>query len=202
MIKILIATHNAYKRDEIKALMKDVEEIKVLNYDDLKAEPPMVVEDGKSFRQNAVKKAVIVSKFFNGLVVSDDSGLEVKALGGRPGIRSARFARINATDKENNEKLLKLLEKTPEDERNARFVCSIALAIKGKLLEYFEGAVSGKLLFESKGSNGFGYDPLFVPDGHDKTFAEITATYKNRISHRAQALTQLKEAITKHLKDG
>jgi len=103
-----------------------------MNLRDLSVAPPVIVEDGKTFRQNAIKKAIITSKFFKGLVLADDSGLEVSALGGKPGIRSARFARTNATDEENNAKLLKLLEKVPGDNRIARFVCNIALAEKGQ----------------------------------------------------------------------
>ncbi len=201
MTEILIATHNANKRREIKALLKGFDKVKVLNLDDLESSPPMIVEDGKTFRQNAIKKAVITSKFFKGLVLADDSGLEVTALDGKPGVRSARFARVKATDKENNEKLLKLLEDTPEKKRKARFVCHIVLAERGHLLVSVEGVVRGEVLSAPKGKNGFGYDPLFVPTGGKKTFAEMTATYKNRISHRSLALAKLKKSIGKYLKN-
>lgn len=200
MMKILVATHNSKKRREIKALLKDFKGIKVMNLDDLDVAPPNIIEDGKTFRQNAVKKAVTTSKFFDGLVLADDSGLQVDALHGSPGVRSARFARTNATDDENNKKLLKLLEKTLEKNRTAQFVCHIALASKGNLLESFEGAAKGKIILKKKGSNGFGYDPVFVPKGHEKTYAEMSPLYKNKISHRGLALKKLKRSIRKYLK--
>lgn len=198
MTKILVATGNNKKREEMETLLKDLGEAEIFNFKDMPGDPPMVVENGKTFRENAVKKAVIVSKFFDGLVVADDSGLVVDALHGRPGVRSARFARVKATDGENTAKLLKLLEKIPQHLRQARFVCHIALSKDGTLLESFEGKVEGKIAFAPKGENGFGYDPVFIPDGHDKTFAEMDASYKNRISHRAEALNKLKEVISKY----
>jgi len=201
MTKILIATHNSKKRKELKALLKSFKGIKILNLDDLDVVPPIIVEDGKTFRQNAVKKALTISRFFDGLVLADDSGLQVDVLDGRPGVRSARFARKKATDTENNKKLCKLLDKVPEKNRNARFVCHIALASEGTLLGSFEGAIQGKIILKKRGNNGFGYDPLFVPKESKKTFAEMTAAYKNRISHRALALRKLKKAIQKYLKN-
>ncbi len=201
MIKMLIATHNSKKRQELKSLLRDYPAIKVMNLDDLNVAPPIIVEDGKTFRQNAVKKAVTISRFFDGLVLADDSGLVVDALDGKPGVRSARFARKKATDEENNKKLLKLLASTPEKNRHAKFVCHIALASKGILLNSFEGAVKGSILFEPKGKNGFGYDPVFMPKGYSKTFAEMAASYKNRISHRGLALRKLKRSIKKYLKN-
>jgi XTP/dITP diphosphohydrolase len=200
MTKILIATHNTKKRHELKALLKGFNGIKVINLDDLDVAPPIIVEDGRTFRQNAVKKAVTLSRFFDGLVLADDSGLEVDALHGKPGVRSSRFARKKATDDENNRKLQKLLAKVPQKKRQARFVCHIACARKGILLGSFEGIVKGKVLSSSRGENGFGYDPLFMPEGHEKTFAEMTPSYKNRISHRAHALRKLKKSIKKYLK--
>jgi len=198
MTEILIATFNENKRREIKALFTGYRKIKIMMLNDLKIHPPMIVEDGKTFRQNAVKKAVIMSRFFDGFVVADDSGLEVAVLNGKPGIRSARFARVNATDTENNAKLLNLLENVPIEKRTARFVCHIAFAKNGKLLDSFEGQISGKILFEGRGGNGFGYDPLFVPDRHEKTLAEMSPGYKNRISHRAGALKEFKKVSHKY----
>ncbi|MCK5450778.1 MAG: RdgB/HAM1 family non-canonical purine NTP pyrophosphatase [Candidatus Omnitrophica bacterium] len=199
MTNILIATHNLNKRKEIKTLLKDFSNIKVLSLDDIKIDPPRIVEDGKTFRQNAVKKAVITSQFVDGLVLADDSGLVLDILGGKPGVRSARFARKHATDIENNKKLLKLLEKMDGEKRAAKFVCHITLATKGKLLENFEGVIWGMITKKGRGQNGFGYDPIFVPDGYNKTFAQMTAAYKNKISHRALALKQLKEHIQKYI---
>ena len=199
MTKILIATHNDKKRKELKTLLKDFNGIKVMNLDDLDVLPPIIVEDGRTFRQNAVKKAVTMSRFFEGLVIADDSGLEVDALGGNPGVRSARFARMKATDLENNQKLLKLLTNILEKNRNARFVCYLALASNGTLLDSFEGTVKGKILTKSKGQNGFGYDPLFIPNGHKNTFAEMSQARKNSMSHRGLALKKLKKSIKKYL---
>lgn len=198
-MKLLIATHNGNKRKEIKELLKDIKKIEVMIIDDLEKEPPIVVEDGKTFRQNAVKKALTLSRFFDGLVLADDSGLEVEGLGGKPGVRSARFARAKATDKENNQKLLKLMAKISEKERGARFVCNLALARDGHLLETFEAAVNGKIMDAPKGKNGFGYDPLFMPRNKKQTFAEMTPEEKNKISHRALALKKFKTAVKKYL---
>ncbi len=199
MTNILVATSSKHKRKEIKMLLKDFPSINVIGLEDLEPKAPVIVEDGKTFRQNAVKKAVITSKFFDGLVLADDSGLQVDALGGRPGVRSSRFARKKATDKENNKKLLKLLEKIEDKRRTAKFVCHIALAAKGSLMENFEGVIKGSITKKTRGQSGFGYDPLFLPNGHKKNFAQMTAAYKNRISHRALALNQLKKAINKYL---
>ena len=199
MTEILVATHNHKKRRELRALLKEFKRIKVLDLDDLETAAPNVVEDGKTFRQNAVKKAVTVSKFFKGLVLADDSGLEVDALEGKPGVRSARFARARATDEENNEKLTKLLEDVPSSKRSARFVCHLALARKGALLGNFEGVVRGRILKRSRGNNGFGYDPLFLPEKFKKTYAEMSPSYKNKISHRGVALKKLKKSIRKYL---
>ena len=199
MTRILVATHNKNKRRELKALLKEFKDVKVMNLDDLKVQPPIIVEDGRTFRQNSVKKAVTISRFFDGFVLADDSGLEVDALHGKPGVRSARFARKNATDKENNRKLLNLLESVPEKNRRARFVCNISLARDGILLGNYEGVAKGCVIFKPKGSKGFGYDPLFIPQRHEKTYAEMTSSYKNRISHRAVALKKLKRSIRKYL---
>lgn len=200
MIKLLIATHNIKKRLELKELLKECGNVKVISWDDVEIDPPIIVEDGKTFRQNAVKKAVTVSRFFDELVMSDDSGLEVDSLHGKPGIRSARFARKHATDAENNKKLLKLLNKVPGKDRSARFVSCIALAREGMLLDTFEGIVKGEVALKPRGRNGFGYDPLFIPKGYSLTFAEMPAEDKNQISHRAIALKKLKEYLTCKIK--
>ena len=196
-MKVLLATHNKHKRREIQALLKGFKDVKVLNLNDLKTQMPTIVEDGKSFRQNAVKKAVTMSKFYDGLVLADDSGLEVDALYGRPGVRSARFARAKATDDENVNKLLNLMKKVPEAKRKACFVCCIALSENGVLLGTYQGDIKGEILYETRGENGFGYDPVFIPKGYDRTFAEMDAILKNKISHRAVALNKFKKAMSK-----
>lgn len=199
MKKLLLATRNSNKKKEIKKLLSSFKDLEIMDMDDPGIRFPIIVENGKTFRQNAIKKAVITSKFFDGLVLSDDSGLKVNAIQGKPGVRSARFARKNATDKENNRKLMKLMQKKPGLDRSAEFVCTLALAEAGRLLETIEGKVKGKISEKAKGKNGFGYDPLFIPEGHQKTFAQMTGKYKNGISHRALALKEFKKVLRKYL---
>ncbi|KJJ85121.1 Ham1-like protein [Candidatus Omnitrophus magneticus] len=198
-MNILVATGNENKRKEIESILQDIKDIVIMKYTDLKIPPPKIIEDGKTFRENAIKKSVTVSKFFSGLVIADDSGLEVDALLGKPGVRSARFARINATDEENNKKLLNLMGKIETNKRSARFVCYLALSKNGKLLETSQGEIDGSILTAPKGQKGFGYDPLFVPNGYEKTFAEMGTALKNKISHRSQALKNIKPLIFKYI---
>ena len=160
---------------------------------------PDVVENGKTFRWNSIKKAVTISKFLKAFVIADDSGLMVWAIGGKPGVRSARFSGPNAADKDNNKKLLGLMKNVPAVKRKATFVCAIALADSGKLIGTVEGRCNGRLQYEPKGENGFGYDPLFVPNGYKRTFAEMKPGFKNRISHRSKALEKAKKVIERYL---
>jgi XTP/dITP diphosphohydrolase len=154
-------------------------------------------ETGHTFADNAVLKAVTVSKdrqLRDRLVIADDSGLEVEALGGAPGIYSARYAGERATDRENVEKLLNELC-ARNGNRSARFCCVIALVRNGKLLRTVEGAVEGEIVDLPRGANGFGYDPVFQPNGFEQTFAEMAPELKNKISHRAKAIATLREAL-------
>jgi XTP/dITP diphosphohydrolase len=189
-MQLIIATRNAHKTREIQRILGPA-----FTVSDLSAHPkiPEVRETGKSFEENAILKAVGASGHLPGFIVADDSGLEVDALGGAPGIFSARYAGENATDKENIEKLLGELAQNRADEtnRSARFRCVIALARQGKLLGTFEGIVEGTIVERASGSHGFGYDPLFVPRGFEATFAELPAEVKNTISHRAKAIRGL-----------
>ena len=154
-----------------------------------------IVEDGKSFFENAMKKAKTVSEKTGLLAIADDSGLEVDALGGRPGIYSARFAGENATDKENNERLLMEMKDIPLEKRGAQFRCvMVAYRPDGKWIKT-EGICRGTITTEPRGEKGFGYDPVFLPEGHDKTMAELSMEEKNRISHRGKALAALKKEI-------
>ena len=198
MKNIVIATRNENKKRELEKLLKGLR-VKVLKLSDLGIHPPHVIEDGKTFRQNAIKKAVTFSRYIKGMVLADDSGLAVDALGGKPGIRSSRFARANATDSENNKKLLNLMRNIPASGRRATFVCSIAIAEDGNLIGKAEGKCRGLIGFEPKGKNGFGYDPLFTPKRYKRTFAELSPGFKNRISHRAGALKKAKAIIRKFL---
>src|SRR5262245_50379824 len=162
---------------------------------DLQAYPEIadIPETENSFEGNAKLKAVAASKQLPGLVIADDSGLEVDALGGAPGIYSARYAGANATDGDRINKLLGELERVcaTEDPRRARFRCVVALARNGNLLGTFEGIVEGRITDELRGDSGFGYDPIFVPDGFDQTFGELPSEMKNTISHRAKAIRAL-----------
>jgi len=151
---------------------------------------PEVDETGATFRENAVLKAEAASRHFGPdvEVMADDSGLEVDALDGAPGVRSARFAGEKATDRENLELLLARLKGVPADKRTARFRCVIALARGGQLLKTFDGVCEGRIGEIPHGSGGFGYDPVFIPEGATRTFAELSSEEKHRISHRARAL--------------
>jgi len=198
MRHLVIATTNKNKQRELEKLLKGLK-VKVSNLSDLDTGVPHIIEDGRTFRQNAIKKALTFSRYIEGLILADDSGLKVDALGGKPGVRSSRFAHNRATDKENNAKLLKLTKNTSVAKRGATFVCVIAVAERGNLLGISEGKCSGKIGFEPKGKNGFGYDPLFTPKGYKKTFAELKPEVKNTISHRARALKGAKPIVRKYL---
>ena len=190
MKRLLLATRNAHKAREIQEILGPEWKLP-----DLTAYPEIseIIESGKSFEENAKLKAIAVSKELPGLIIADDSGLEVEALGGAPGIYSARYAGKNATDKQNVEKLLSELTRAgaKTHQRKARFRCVIVLARSGKLLATFHGAVEGTIVDRPRGSRGFGYDPIFVPNGFEQTFAELPAEAKNRISHRAKAIRAL-----------
>jgi len=190
MKRLLLATRNAHKAREIQEILGPEFELR-----DLTAYPEIseIVESGKSFEENAKLKAIAVSKELPGLIIADDSGLEAEALVGAPGIYSARYAGKNATDKQNVKKLLSELSGAgaKTHQRKARFRCVIALARASKLLDTFNGAVEGTIADSPRGSRGFGYDPIFVPNGFEQTFAELPAELKNRISHRAKAIRAL-----------
>ena len=198
MKKLVIATTNKKKKRELKALFKGLN-IKLLSPDDFK-NIPKIKEDGGTFKENAAKKAVITSKFTNELTMADDSGLEVDALGGRPGVFSARFSGRGADDLKNNKKLLRMLGHVPSCSRKAAFKCVIAIAKNGVLLKIVEGKCRGQIGFEMRGESGFGYDPLFIFRELGKTFAELDLKIKNQISHRARALGKAKKFIACYFK--
>src|SRR5205809_2595317 len=190
MQQLIVATHNPNKTREIQQILGPRFEVR-----DLSAYPEIseTVESGKSFEENAKLKAIAVSKKLSGLIIGDDSGLEVAALGGVPGIYSARYAGAKARDKENIDRLLEELTRigAKRDQRRARFRCVLALARNGQMLGMFQGIVEGSIVDQSRGLHGFGYDPIFVPNGFEQTFAELRAEVKNRISHRAKAIHDL-----------
>ena len=180
MAYIVAATANAHKVDEYRKLLEgqNVELKSLLDYPGF----PGVEENGRSFIENAGIKALAACKYCDVPAFADDSGLEVEALDGRPGIYSARYA---PTDKERIARLLD--EMKGQTNRRARFVCAIAIAINGEVIETFEGEVKGSIVDAPRGADGFGYDPIFLPDGYDQTFGEMPQELKNRISHRAAA---------------
>ncbi len=180
----MASTKNRHKLEEFKKLLggQEVEIVSPLSYE----EPfPEVVEDGETFEENAVKKALAANEYIDMPAFADDSGLMVEALDGAPGINSSRFAGPDATDADRIEKLLKELE--GKENRKAKFVCVIAIANRGEVIETFTGEICGTIADAPRGDHGFGYDPVFVPDGFDKTFAELGAEVKDKISHRAKA---------------
>jgi XTP/dITP diphosphohydrolase len=194
--QLLIATCNAHKTHEFAEILG--EEFEASDLSSVTG-ASQIEETGRTFEENAILKAVTVSQDRSALgrfVVADDSGLEVDALEGAPGIYSARYAGDEASDQANVEKLLRELTRhAPTTQRTARFRCVIALARDGKSLGTFEGIVEGVIVDLARGANGFGYDPIFVPQGFDKTFAELSAEAKNKISHRAKAIAKLREAL-------
>jgi len=198
-MKLVVATRNKDKLKEIKTLLKGLP-IKVISLNSFK-DVPEVIEDGKTLEANARKKAIQVSRHLKKLAVADDSGLEVPVLGNRPGVYSARFSGKGATYSSNNKKVLRLLKGTPISKRTACFRCVIAVADKGKVVGIADGRCRGRIGFEPKGRAGFGYDPIFVPNGHKKTFAEMGLKKKNRISHRGKALVKAKKLIIDFLDD-
>jgi XTP/dITP diphosphohydrolase len=189
-MQLIVATRNAHKTREIEQILGSEWAVR-----DLTAHPEIseITESGTSFEENAKLKAIAVSKKLPGLVIADDSGLEVEALRGAPGIHSARYAGANASDKEKIAKLLSGLAKVDAkiNQRCARFRCVVAVARGGQVLATFEGVVEGKIAEQPRGSEGFGYDPVFIPDGFKETFAELPEEVKNDISHRAKAIREL-----------
>jgi len=195
MQTLVVATKNAHKTDEIRAVLTGVFEVH-----DLCSHPeiPAPEETGETFAANAALKALSASQHFSGWILADDSGLSVDALQGAPGIYSARYAGAGATDAQNRERLLADLRSFSEPtHRKARFQCVLALARAGEIHGLFEGVVEGVLLCEEQGGGGFGYDSLFVPEGYTESFGVLSADVKNAISHRSRALAAFRQWIDK-----
>jgi len=192
-MKIVFASRNEGKIKEISYMLEgmDIELVSLNNY----ANVPEIAEDGKSFLENALKKARIVSGCTGETVLADDSGLQVDILGGEPGIYSSRYAGENATDEENIAKLLSRLKDIPQEKRAASFCCVLVLYRKDNSYDYFEGKWRGQIIDMPRGGNGFGYDPIFMVPDLKMTAAELPAEIKNKISHRGQAFAQLKESL-------
>lgn len=198
--RLILSTGNKNKVMEIKDILKDLP-IEVLSKDDLGFKNFDVEENGKTLEENAIKKAKELKKKVNGMVMADDTGLFVDYLNGEPGINSARYSGEDATDEKNIEKLLKKLEGVPMEKRKAQFKTVIALITEDDRTITVEGVCKGYIGFEKKGESGFGYDPLFIVDGYGKTFAELGEDIKNKISHRAKALENLRKEIGNILED-
>jgi XTP/dITP diphosphohydrolase len=193
VIEFVVATRNRHKTREIQNILGPDFTVRDL----VDIEVPEVRENGTSFEENAKLKALAASRQLPGLVIADDSGLEVNALGGAPGIYSARYAGTNATDREKMDKLLRELARVrvTNDGRRARFRCVVALARNGHFLGIFDGKIEGKITDTARGDSGFGYDPIFVPDGFEQTFGELSVEVKNTISHRAKAIRALADRL-------
>jgi XTP/dITP diphosphohydrolase len=190
---ILIATRNKHKTREIGQMLG--QQWMVLDLSTL-PDAPEIEETGATFQENAALKALAISQLSGELIVADDSGLEVDALQGAPGVYSARYAGKNATDAENRHLVMRNLAAQSISESPGRFRCSMAVARKGQLLGIFDGTVEGKVTLEERGSNGFGYDPIFVPEGLRQTFGEVPAEMKHSMSHRARALKKLVDFLS------
>ncbi len=191
MGKVILASSNRHKLREFSEVLPA--DLKLACLADLPDwEPPE--ETGSTFAANAELKAVAASKVFAGLIIADDSGLEVDALGGAPGIQSARYAGEGADDEANRKLLMSELQRLGKAAAVARFRCVIVVADGGRKLAQFDGTVEGHICAAERGSGGFGYDPLFIPEGYSLTFAEMTAEQKNALSHRGRALAALAES--------
>ncbi|MFO1482593.1 MAG: non-canonical purine NTP pyrophosphatase [Verrucomicrobiaceae bacterium] len=197
-MRLVFATSNAHKTEEVAAILGDDWMV-----EDLRAHPAVTLDEetGDTFEANAIIKAVSGSRALPGLLVlADDSGLEVDALGGAPGVRSARYAGENANAADNRAKLKQELARLPQTRPfSGRFHCCMVLARDGAVLHISHGSVEGHLIMQEQGAGGFGYDPLFIPDGFDQTFGVLPAETKNELSHRARALAAMKQKLESSL---
>ncbi len=196
-MRLIVATKNKKKLQEIKDILKGLK----LQISSLADYPraPRIVENGKTFKENAAKKAVKTAAVMNALVLGEDSGLSIDALGGAPGVYSARFSGKAKSDLQNNLKVLRLLEGKPLPKRKAHYVCAVALADKDGLIGVVEGKCYGRIAFAQKGSHGFGYDPLFLIPGYGKTFGQLGEAIKHKMSHRFRALSKAQKIIQKYI---
>ncbi len=193
-MELVIATRNEKKRQEIVELLEGLD-VKVRSLSDIPFAPE-VIEEGKSFKENAATKAIEVAKFTGMMALADDSGLEVDVLCGEPGVHSARFAGEDQNDEANIQKLLKLMEGVPEEKRKARFRCCVAIARPEGLVRVVEATCEGIIGLRPEGSYGFGYDPVFIIPDYNQTFAQLGPEIKNRISHRAKAVKKARKIIS------
>jgi XTP/dITP diphosphohydrolase len=191
--RLILATRNAHKTSEIHAIIGDQFEVVDAN---AFSEFPEIEETGTTFLENACLKAEGISRCVDGWVLSDDSGLEVKALGGAPGVWSSSYGGEEGNHAKNNARLLADME--GKVDRDARFRCTMVLALGGIAQANFDGTVEGELVTSLQGTGGFGYDPLFIPEGHTQTFAELGDEIKNQLSHRSRALEKVVDFLSRH----
>ena len=196
-MELVLATGNRDKQREMKAFLQDLA-LTIRTLDEFPA-APVVIEDGETCRSNAGKKAGEIARFTGLLTLADDTGLEVDALGGRPGVHAARYAGPHATYEDNCRKLLEELIGVPVDQRGARFLTVVAIADSDASVEFVEGVLQGRIADCGSGMHGFGYDPVFVVPELGKTLAELTLDQKNQISHRGQALAKAKVVLKRIL---
>lgn len=197
---LVLSTGNINKINEIKHILRGLE-IKVLSKKDVNLEDFEVIEDGNTLEENSLKKASALAEKIDYMVIADDTGLFVDALNGEPGVYSARYAGEDGNDKKNNEKLLGNLKGKSLEQREAKFLDVITLITEDKKIYTVKGECKGTIALELRGPSSFGYDPLFIPEGYDKTFAELGSDIKDKISHRAKALKNLKNTLIKILED-
>lgn len=196
--ELVVATKNKKKLQEIKKILRELD-LKITSLADY-PHAPRIHENGKTFRENAIKKAVSVAGVTKKLTIGEDSGLCVDALNGKPGVYSARFSGKEKSDEKNNLKLIKLLNGVPLSKRKAYYSCAVALADERGLIGVVEGNCRGLIGFVPKGHFGFGYDPLFIIPRYKKTFAQLGARIKHTMSHRYRALSKAKKIILKCLR--
>ena len=200
MREIVLATRNRGKVREIEWLLKDLR-LAVFSLSDF-PELPELTEEGETYQENACDKARLVASYTGKMALADDSGLEVKALGGAPGVRSARFLGKETPQERKNQKLLELLERVPPEGRGARFVCVLAIAIPEGDIFTCEGICGGRIAQQTRGEEGFGYDPIFQLPTYDATMAELPPAVKNQISHRSRAFQHAREILVRLLEEG
>lgn len=188
---LVVSSSNLGKIKEIKSILSGLN-LNIVSKSEVGLSDLEVIEDKDTLEDNAIKKALEIHKHTKGIVMSDDSGLFVDYLEGAPGVYSARYAGVEGDDEANNKKLLDSLKEVAPKDRTAKFKAVIAIVLEDSSVEIVVGECSGKITTEQRGDSGFGYDPLFVPDGFDETFAQLDSAIKNKISHRRDALEKLK----------
>ncbi len=196
-MELVVATRNRKKLKEIKEIWKGLR-FHLVSLDDYPS-APRIVENGLTFKENAAKKAVAIARFTGKLSLGEDSGICINALGGKPGVYSARFSGKDKSDDKNNAKVLRLLKDVPAAKRGCHYSCAVALADKDGLIAVVEGKCFGRIGFVPKGTSGFGYDPLFVAPKYNKSFAELGEGVKHKISHRFRALSAARKVVEKYI---